>query len=213
MKRILLLAPVAAVLLLACGGGHSDSPAAAATSLQYTNPAGTSGDWKLLRNAGSTSTHLVLDLVGPSDGTKYRGVGFTLQADPALVTFSRLKDADGQATYGLDLGVLQDRTLKGDPITPDMQVSAVKDGRLMAGIFQKNDEHSYSADASFWTTAKDCSAPVYQIAIDLDPALKALPGAVPLTVLKARVLPEDISTVARRRIQDATLAVGTLELK
>lgn len=213
MKRILLLAPVAAVLLVGCGGGHTDTPAAPASSLQYTNPAGSPGGWKLVKDASSTSTHLVLDLVGPSDGTKYRGVGFTLQADPALVTFGRLQDADGNAVYGKDLGVLQDRTLKGDPMTPDLQVSAVNGGRLMAGIFQKNDEHSYSADASFWTTAKDCSTAVYQIAIDLDPSLKAMPGPVPLSVLKVRVLPEDIGTIAKRRVLGATLEVGNLELK
>jgi hypothetical protein len=73
---------------LACGGGGGGStppPApATATSLVYTDP--TTGTYKLVKNAASSGSHLVLDLMGPSSGTA-SGVSITLSADAAKVTW------------------------------------------------------------------------------------------------------------------------------
>src|SRR5690348_6768659 len=60
--------------LVACGGGGSSSNSGgtpsnpnAATKLVYTNPTPTAGQWALMKDAASTDTHLVLDLVSPTD--------------------------------------------------------------------------------------------------------------------------------------------------
>lgn len=85
--RILALLPVAGLLLLsACGGGSgSSSPVVQPKQLAYTNP--TSGDYKLLKNAASTPTTLILDLQGPA-GTTGTGAGFTLSLDSTKATWS-----------------------------------------------------------------------------------------------------------------------------
>src|SRR5690348_4152321 len=61
--------------LVACGGGGGSSSNSggtpsnpnAATKLVYTNPTPTAGQWALMKDAASTDTHLVLDLVSPTD--------------------------------------------------------------------------------------------------------------------------------------------------
>src|SRR5262245_62027307 len=102
MNRITSLAGVAASLLLtACGGNDSNPPvevAVSAEKLVYTDPAATPADWQLMRDATSTNTRLVLNLVGPSDGSKYRGVGFTLQVDTSKVKIGKFTDAEGNPT-------------------------------------------------------------------------------------------------------------------
>jgi hypothetical protein len=78
---------LALAALLACGGGGGGStpPApATATSLAYTDPA--TGTYKLVKNAASSGSHLVLDLMGPSSGTA-SGITVTLSADAAKVTW------------------------------------------------------------------------------------------------------------------------------
>lgn len=216
MKRILLpLAPLALLLTVACGGSKTTSSAvvqAPATSLSYVDPTAAASEWKLVKDATSTSTHLVLNLVGPSDGSKYRGVGFTLQADPNKVKFAQFTDKDGKLTgYYADGGVLLDKDSKGDNCATFLQAGGVRDGKLMVGIFQRTDEAVFGPTEG--AAAKSCNKVVLQVAVDLDKNLNALPGPVPLAVLKARVIGEHIDTMSTRKLMDVKLNVGTLELK
>lgn len=73
--------------LLACGGGGGGSTPPApvtATSLAYADP--TTGTYKLVKNAASSGSHLVLDLMGPSSGTA-AGITITLSSDVSKVTW------------------------------------------------------------------------------------------------------------------------------
>ena len=85
------LAALAGLLLtglLACGGGGGGSiPAGGAgTTLTYVNPTGTSGQYALVLDPASTSSSLVLDLVGPA-GTLAVGVTFSFTVDAARATW------------------------------------------------------------------------------------------------------------------------------
>lgn len=215
-------------LLSACGGSSGEAPAtsgpsssdglvAGATRLSYVDPAGSG--WRLVRDASSTDTRLVLDLVGPADAT-VRGAGFNLARGPALV-FSRF----GDGRYAHDTGVFQLKgtnanfeSYAGSDADPVLFASApVKDGTVLStGIFQKDRTNG----------AKPASAPLVQVAVSLADAAtipKALlgPGLDPyrLSVVKARIVPADIGgmnfsldidTLKKARMQDITVAVGTL---
>ncbi len=207
MNRALrILAPVALVLFAACGG--SSHPRA--TRLAYTDPEAAPAGWRLVADAASTPTHLVLDLVGPSDGTKYRGVGFTLQADPKKVKFAKFVDEEGNFLgYHADTGLLQDKDQAGNPAPVTLQASGVSEDKLMVGVFQRKDDDFFGEAGS---TAKDCSGVVLRIAVDLDPALNAVTGSVPLTVLKARTIRERVNA-DKRRMNDIQVSVGTLKLE
>lgn len=207
---------LALAVLVGCGGSSSpDQPAAPrlAKSLSYTNPTAAAGEWSLVQDARTTSTHLVLNLMGPSDGTRYRGVGFTLQADPARISFAQFTGTDGaKVGYYKDWGTFLDRNADGIQDVPTvLQSGGVSGGKLMVGIFQLKDDQMWLGRGG--TPARDCSAGVLQIAIDLDPVLEALPGTVPLTVVKARVIPDRVNTVLTRKTVDVPLKVGVLELK
>jgi hypothetical protein len=74
MKRLFL--PAAATLALlglaACGGGSSSLSPASPTgtkALTYQNPSQAKGQFALIQDAATTSTTLVLDLVGPVSST------------------------------------------------------------------------------------------------------------------------------------------------
>ena len=73
--------------LAACSGGSNASTATSgtATTLSYTAPV--SRGYRLVQNAASTSTHLVLDLVG-ADGAQAQGVTFNISCDGAKAAWS-----------------------------------------------------------------------------------------------------------------------------
>jgi Cornifin (SPRR) family len=188
------------------GQAGSPDPGPLAQGLSYSDPVAAPGDWKLVRDAASSSTRLVLNLLGPANGTKYRGVGFTLRADPAKIKIARL---DHEA-YFKDAGVFLDKDNAGNDMAPSLQAGGVRDGKLMVGIFQKTDEGFWGPQLG--ATAKDCSGVVLQVALDFDPGLLAKVGDVPLDVLKARAIPEKVDTLASRKMVDVTFRVGALTL-
>lgn len=190
---------------LACGGGSSapaPQAAAPAASLSYTDPAGSS--WRLLKDASSTPTRLVLNLVGPA-GTLTRGVGFNLKAPEGLKF-----DAFPGGMLIQDAGVYQLLSNALDPNEPVALVGGVKTGNLLsAGIYQKGRDQG----------AKDSGAALCRIALALDSAHRPLAGTTfTLSVIKARIIPEDIGsptdepfTLDRKlRMTDISVAVGTV---
>jgi hypothetical protein len=194
-------------------GGSSSSGAnlpPKATRLSYADPAAVPAGWRLVADAASTATRLVLDLVGPSDGATCRGVGFTLESDPKAVRFGKFTDGDGRLLgYHADGGVLRDLDAAGNAQPVTLQASGVTGGKLMVGAFQRSDDEVFGAAG---TTPKDCSKVVLQVAVELDPALSAPPGQVPLRVVKARALGGNLRA-AQRRMTDISVSVGTLRLE
>lgn len=94
------LSGLALASLLACSGGGGDNPPpppppkTVADRLDYANP--TSGTFTLVKDASlSTSTHLVLNLLGPA-GTQATGVGFYLSADASKVTWAKVGGSDAE---------------------------------------------------------------------------------------------------------------------
>lgn len=208
-------------LLAACGGSSDpaqppgSAPAAPkATGLAYTDPTGTG--WRLVRDASSTATRLVLNLVGPV-GTRSRGVGFNLKGG-AGVTFGTFSNG----WHAHDTGVFDllnrhrhsEWSLPPDP-EPVFFAAGVKPGNLLTvGIFQKDR----------LIDAKAVSSPVVQVAIELPESTSLAVGdAVALAIPKARMIPEDIGTmdqngwynevevITKSKAQDISIAVGTLK--
>jgi hypothetical protein len=198
--RTLALSILAALALAGCSSGGS------ASALSYSDP--TSTGWRLVKDPSSTPSRIVLALVGPS-GTMTRGVGFNLQAGSGArwSTF----------TGGLpiqDTGVFQLRNSQPDPnLPPDpdeylLLNGGVMDGNVLTvGIFQKDRR----------VAAKDASRPLLRIAIELDG--KAPAGRIPLTLKKAKVLPDDIgaytddpvTVLTKSHLDKIDIAVGTLQ--
>ena len=192
MRKLLL--PLSGLLLglaMACGGGSGGSsapPSTPAKSLAYTDPSGTG--WRLMKDATSTPTRLVLNLVGPA-GLMTRGAGFNLVA-PAGIRFGTFPSADPVPDIGVtdfpirDTGVyeLKNTDNTGDPLEPVLLAGGVKPGNLLTvGIFQKDRR----------ATAKDSGVPLCQIALELDPSHPLEAGAsLPLSVVKAKYIAEDI---------------------
>jgi hypothetical protein len=217
-KRLLPISSLLLGLAMACGGGSGGSNAAPATpakSLSYTDPAGTG--WRLLKDASSTPTRVVLNLVGPS-GLMTRGAGFNLAA-PAGIRFGTFPSANpvpdlGAADFPIrDTGVyeLKNTDTTGDPLEPVLLAGGVKAGNLLTvGIFQKDRRAS----------AKDSGVPLCQIALELDPSGHLSAGSdVTLSIVKAKYIAEDIGAfsvtptaemVAKAKPVDFTLAVGQL---
>lgn len=215
----------ACLLISACGGSSNSTPAqpstpqapTAATSFVYADPTPADGEWALLKDAASTPTHLVLDLVGPT-GSLFRGVGFNLKADPAKVAFSRFQDGNGVSLgYMLDKGVLHDLDEASQSVACLASAAGVKGDTLSVGLWQKCQRFEIPpvgyADqpkgSGVMNDAMDCSsAPVLQVALDL--AKDALPGDAVLTITKAGAVPSDVTKDIPLR---TVVRVGTLTLK
>ena len=121
---------------LACSGGGGGStpppppppPAPTATGLAYTDPV--TGTYKLVKNASSSTTHLVLDLVGPvGTGT---GVSGTFSADTTKVTWANVAAGDPANTLvqngtAFTLGAAP-QILKGKATGNVLQATAAQKG-------------------------------------------------------------------------------------
>ena len=220
---ILLSLPLALALLATGCGGYTPPPAASAAApvavpaqgFVYTDPP--AGGWALVKDASSTATSLVLNLVGP-DGLMARGVGFNLATDVAL-SFHPF----ASHTYVNDTGVFQLKLRTPNRYTTDfpnffepvLLVGGVKNsGKLLTvGIFQK--DRTLPAQA--------LTAPLCQVGIDFNPAAGLASGtAVHLDIIRARIIPEDIGALPadmtgdfsdvlyKFRLVDIQVAVGTL---
>jgi hypothetical protein len=193
------------------------APPVAPAHLSYTDP--TSSGWKLVKDASSTDTRIVLDLVGPA-GTQTRGVGFNLKKGMGL-SFGTF--AGG--AFALDTGVFQLKgtntnweSFAGTAADPVLFVSApLKSGNVLStGIFQKDRTNA----------PKDSAAPLVQVAVTLADFTKVDPAAVAasaepygLHVVKARIVPSDIGgmdfslspeVLAKAKLVDIQVDVGTL---
>jgi hypothetical protein len=209
--------------LSGCGGGDSTppppppapAPMAAPTRLAYTDP--TSSGWRLVKDASSTSTRLVLDLVGPA-GTPTRGVGFNLKRGMGLA-FGKFDNGG----YAHDTGVFQLKgsnpnfeSYAGTDADPVLFASApLKSGDVLStGIFQKDRTNG----------AKDSAVPLVQVVVTLADFTKVDPAAVAaatdpygLHVIKARIVPSDIGgftltteVLKKARMVDITVDTGTV---
>ena len=217
-----LLAPVLlAAALAACGGGSTPAaappPTVTPTSMTYTDPTGTG--WRLVRDAASTPTRLVLDLVGP-EGTQTRGVGFNLKRGMGLA-FGKFDNGG----YARDTGVFQLKgtnanfeSYAGTDADPVLFVSAPLKSRdvLSTGIFQKDRTNG----------PKDSTAPLVQVVVTLADfnatnvaTVNASSDPYGLHVVKARIVPSDIGganfqlttdTLKKARMQDITVDTGTV---
>lgn len=204
LRLTLLSAFVLAGLTLGCGGGSSAhvEPPGPATGLDYVDPSGSG--WRLVKDPSSTSTRVVLALVGPA-GAPSRGVGLNLQA-PSTVAFQSFSDG----RYLEDAGRYELLSAADDPAEPVAMVGGLKPGNVLSvGIYQKDRAKS----------AKDSGAPLLRIALSL-----VLPTARPagdrqdLRVLKARIIPADIGSTTddaltldqKLRMAPISVAVGTL---
>lgn len=215
-------------LALACGGGSTNAPTVPvpptpAQGLAYTDP--TSIGWRLVQDSASTSTRLVLNLVGPA-GLKTRGAGFNLQA-PASVHFGSFIRPDvpvNNTGWPInDTGVYElvntdprdpwtGQPVPPDPLDPILLSGGVKKGNLLTvGIFQKDRR----------AAAKDSGVALCQIAIEFVATAKLnVNDAIPLSIVKAKYIPEDIGAfnggvttwemLAKGHPTDMTIAVGAL---
>ncbi len=117
------LSGLALASLMACSGSKDNPPPppppkTIADRLDYTNP--TSGTYTLVKDNASTSTHLVLNLMGPV-GTQGTGVGFYLSADTSKVTWAKVNSSDaefvknGAFTLGSGVQLLKSKVI-GDQL-------------------------------------------------------------------------------------------------
>ncbi len=228
-NRLLLTTGLLLGLALACGGGSGSpaapatAPAKTATGLAYVDPTGSG--WRLVQDASSTPTRLVLNLVGPT-GLKTRGVGFNLVA-PVSVQYGTFHvDIPGTSHATdfpiADTGVYQllntdprdpwtGDPIPNDPLEPTLFVGGFKPGHLLTvGIFQKDRRAS----------AKESGVALCRIALTFDASANLKVGdLLPLVITKARHQAEDIGpfsinpTVAlaeKAHLVDMPIAVGVL---
>jgi uncharacterized cupredoxin-like copper-binding protein len=173
MNARILLVPALLLGALACGGGGSSSASgpATATKLSYTNP--TSGEYQLKQNASlSTSTHLVLELWGPSAKSACGAtVTFTLGGSGA--TWKNVNTTDDANTFvangtAFDLG-------SGKPILK----AKVSGSTLMATVAEKG-----------LASPKALNQPLLRVAVDLQSGITA-GTAITLTPGASRILLAD----------------------
>jgi len=185
----LLTACLGFSLLLAqcsCGGGGSSASAPAqASTLGYTDPS--SGSYRLIRNASlSTSTHLVLDLVGPASGTG-SGIAVSLSAG-SEVAWSNVNSSDAAGTY------VANGTQFSLGSAPTILKAQVSGQTLVATVAEKG-----------YATAKSLNGSLMRVALDLRTGLGTLSGAVvTLQVGSCRVLD------GSGTLQSVTLVPGSL---
>jgi hypothetical protein len=210
--------PLALFVIFAAACGQSavqpvqqppPTSATPATTLTYTDP--TTDGWRLVQDPASTPTHLLLDLVGPS-GFMTRGAAFNMKLPPGL-----RPRAFAETNHPVkDLGVYQlyntqPKNGVRDPQEPVLLAGVWKPGGLLSvGVFQKDRRES----------AKDSGAPLFQIAIELDPATPINSGTrLPLLVSKSKYIAEDIGVfnpngsfemMAKAHLQDFIITVGDL---
>jgi hypothetical protein len=179
-----------------------------ATGLVYDNPS--DSGWRLVQDASSTPTRIVLSLIGPA-GLKTRGVAFNLRA-PAGVHFGQFSETkfairDTGAYELLNLAPPNGRNL----LEPTLMIGAVKAGNLLtAGLFQKDRR----------ATAKDSGQPLCQIALELSTSATPHSGDVlPLQITKSKYMAEDIGAFSpvpteeqrqKAHLVPATIALGSL---
>jgi hypothetical protein len=210
MRTRLLIVAVLALSAAACGSGtNTNTNTGTPTQLSYVNPSPDAGAWQLVQDASSTSSELVLALVGPA-GVKTRGVGFNLQADSSVhfMAFDGGVPAEDTGVYQLRAAI-PDPNLPADIAEPTFMSAGVKPGNLLTvGIFQKDRT----------LPAVDSSVAVVRIKLDLAAGAKS--GPVALKVVKAKVMPDDIggttnglSILEKSQLASAVVSVGTLQAK
>ena len=151
-------------VLLACGGGGGSSSNSTptptnATALAYTDP--TSGTFLLKKNTAlSTTTHLVLDLVGPA-ATTGSGVSASFSADPAKVTWTNVGATDATATY------VQNGTAFSLGTAPQILKAKVASGVLQVTAAQKGTGSPVALNAPLLRLALDLNGLTAQGAVTL----------------------------------------------
>ncbi|HTN54348.1 MAG TPA: hypothetical protein VML50_18210 [Anaeromyxobacter sp.] len=173
--------------------------------LAYAEP--DSRGWRLMRDPASTSMRLVLALVGPS-GVRTRGVGFNLRAG-AAVRFGAFESGlllESAGVYEPDSepggGAPEGSQLVGGGVMPG--------NVLTVGVFER--------DARL--AAKESGVPLLRIALEpVSPDPASAGHAIPLEVLKARVIPEEMAlqvdapgATPRPSLVPVEIAVGMLTL-
>jgi hypothetical protein len=127
-------------LLSACGGGGDKpvDPASYATTLSYQNPDSTG--FRLVKNATASSTsRLVLDLVGPS-GTQAKGVALFLVTDGAKAAWVHPTGAAGSCVAPGSVFPLG--------AAPQLKADKVEGAQVQVGLFQKGGSAVTLTDAS-----------------------------------------------------------------
>ena len=178
----------ALLVLLGCGGAKQSQDVTStanapvkAVALVYTAP--TAGGYQLVKDASSSSTHLVLGLVGPA-GTQIKGVVLTLNADAAKTTWN---NPGGTA----DPYIKEGQLLALGAGTKLMK-SQLSGSSLQLALFQKGTAPAATLD----------NQPILSVALDLKAG--ATPGPVSLSSATAQILDATGTT------QAITVAVGTL---
>ena len=178
----------ALLLLLGCGGAKQSQDITSsahapvkAGALVYTAPTG--AGYQLVKDASSSSTHLVLGLVGPA-GAQLKGVVLTLNADAAKATWSNPGGT-------VDSYIKEGQVLALGAGTKLMK-SQLSGASLQLALFQKGNAAAATLGAQ----------PLLSVALDLKAG--ATPGPVSLSSATAQILDPTGTT------QAITVAVGTL---